>query len=551
MENRLFKEHPRDSRLQPVNTSCLNRNKFRILIICFIILTGTILRFYSLSVRPMHTDEAVNAFMLARLLEEGKYIYDRNEHHGPALYYLSLVPAFIRSQHDRTTLEKTTLRMTTAISGIALVLVIFILARFTGWPLVLTASLLFAISPALVYYSRYFIHEIMLVVFNGAFLISFFRYTRSRKPGWIIIAGLFGGLMVATKETWVILIASQSIALAVVNFPILRSPETLKRKALEINYYHYLLFFLSAAIVVIVLFSSFFTNMAGIADLSRAYPGYFHRAGSDSAHIHPWYYYFKLIIIDRCVPFYFRADTWLVAGGIAGMALVLIRDTRTDKNRPVYLFIAVYTLVSAVIYSAIPYKTPWNVLAFYTPLVFLSAFFFLYVAGKTGPGIKMFLYLAGLGLIFGHLLRQNYSDNFLFHDHPCNPYVYAHPDKDILLILNEVEKIASSSPEGNEIFMEVIYPDSEYWPLPWYFRNFPNVGWWNEVNMKTPPAPLIISAPEYNFHLTKKLYEIPKPGERHMYINVTENEHMLRPGAPVIIYLRKEYWDMYMAAKQL
>ncbi len=40
--------------------------------------------------RPMHTDEAVNAYITGGLLAGGAYHYDPRDRHGPALYAVAL-----------------------------------------------------------------------------------------------------------------------------------------------------------------------------------------------------------------------------------------------------------------------------------------------------------------------------------------------------------------------------------------------------------------------------------------------------------------------------
>ena len=50
-------------------------------------------------VRPMHHDEANQAVRFGRLLETGEYRYDRRDHHGPTLYYLTLPVAWLRGPH--------------------------------------------------------------------------------------------------------------------------------------------------------------------------------------------------------------------------------------------------------------------------------------------------------------------------------------------------------------------------------------------------------------------------------------------------------------------
>jgi hypothetical protein len=92
--------------------------------------------------------------------------------------------------------------------------------------------------------------------------------------------------------------------------------------------------------------------------------------------------------------------------------------------------------------------------------------------------------------------------------------------------------------------------DNGYWPLPWYFRTFSNTGWWNEVDMNVPAAPLIICDRANSNQLTKKLFEIPEPGKRFLYIPVKE-EISLRPGTNISIYLRKDYWDRYQRTQTL
>ncbi|MCB9250313.1 MAG: hypothetical protein H6613_18065 [Ignavibacteriales bacterium] len=53
------------------------------------------LRFYDVSNRPLHNDEAVNTIKFQSLLEQNEYKYDPIEYHGPTLYYATLVAAWV------------------------------------------------------------------------------------------------------------------------------------------------------------------------------------------------------------------------------------------------------------------------------------------------------------------------------------------------------------------------------------------------------------------------------------------------------------------------
>jgi uncharacterized protein (TIGR03663 family) len=519
-------------------------------IVTIVVILAILIRFISLADRPMHNDEAVNALKLGDLLENGTYIYDKNEYHGPTLYYLSLIPAWLKSQTDLVSLNEKTLRAVSALAGVTLILLLLLLGKHIGWPLILMSSLLMALAPALVYYSRYYIHEILLILFNVGLIITLFRYSRSGKPGWIVLAGIFAGLMFSTKETWIILVGCQFVAFLIVNYRYARSISFIKKRLNFIGFTHLSLFILPAAAVAVLLFSSFFQNPGGIADSVITYSNYFNRASGEAVHVHPWYYYFKTVFYNSCNTLFFRADLWLFGTGFLGMVLVFFQPPAKIRNRPVILFVAITALITAAVFSAIPYKTPWNILAFYTPVVFMAAWFFCTLFERIKSKRLKTLYLVMTGMIVIHLGWQVYTDNFKFSDQPCNPYVYSHPDKDVLHILQEVEKIAVSAPEGMDIFIEIIVSDNGYWPLPWYFRTFPNTGWWNEVDLNVPAAPLIICDQANSNQLTKKLFEIPEPGKRFLYIPVND-ELSLRPGINVSIYLRKDYWDRYKRTQTL
>lgn len=94
--------------------------------------------------------------------------------------------------------------------------------------------------------------------------------------------------------------------------------------------------------------------------------------------------------------------------------------------------------------------------------------------------------------------------------------------------------------------IEVICPEDDYWPLPWYLRSFPNVGWWNRVNFSQPAAQVIIASPSVESELLKKLYEWPPPGERSLYLPLFRSTTELRPQVEIRGYVTKELMDLYM-----
>jgi len=81
--------------------------------------------------------------------------------------------------------------------------------------------------------------------------------------------------------------------------------------------------------------------------------------------------------------------------------------------------------------------------------------------------------------------------------------------------------------------IQVICPGKDYWPLPWYLRRFEKdvVGWWDQVDVNTPSAPLIIASPEVEAALTNKLYKLTPLEDRQMYLFLFDKPYYmwLRP----------------------
>ena len=124
-----------------------------------IILVALVYRLPGLSERPMHSDEAVNAVKFSQLAESQKFEYEPAEYHGPALFYFTLPVSWITGNTSFKKLTETTLRIVPVIFGTALIALLFILGNGVRWHVLCIAALFAAISPAFVYYSRYYIRD--------------------------------------------------------------------------------------------------------------------------------------------------------------------------------------------------------------------------------------------------------------------------------------------------------------------------------------------------------------------------------------------------------
>ena len=140
------------------------------------------LRFIALDLKPFHHDEGVNGFFLTTLFRDGVYKYDPANYHGPTLYYIALAFAKVFG------LETIPVRASVAVWGVLTVVLCFYLRPYIGKTGSLFAGLFVAISPGMVFISRYFIHEIFFVFLSLAIVVSVMYFLEQKKAGIIAIS---------------------------------------------------------------------------------------------------------------------------------------------------------------------------------------------------------------------------------------------------------------------------------------------------------------------------------------------------------------------------
>ena len=474
---------------------------FRGLFLCAV-LGALAFRLVRLDVRPMHPDEANQAVKFGQLLERGEYRFDPLDHHGPTLYYLTLPAARAAGAATLAALDERTLRLVPALAGTALLLVFLLFAGGLGREATLAAAALAAVSPALTYYSRFYIQETLLVLFLAALLGCGWRYSHKRSALWAVLAGASAGLMAATKETSLILFGA--LAAAFVLLSVFESALTRRRPVAAPGRAwvwrdtrtklpsagHALLLPAAGAAVAAVLSSSFPGNWSGLADAVRAIGASLARAGNAGVHAHPWSYYLQILSYSKAAGGPVWSEAFLLFLALAGGIAALGPDAGREASPRFLRFVLFFTVITAAVYSAIPYKTPWNLLPFYLGLVVLAGHGVALLLRVSRFKLVKALILAALIPGFADLARQDYRASFARPADPANPYVYAQTSPDLLKLVAAVEKAAAAAPEKRDLLVEVVALPDDTWPLPWYLRGFGQVGYWTspEAAAKDVPA---------------------------------------------------------------
>ena len=505
-----------------------------------ILFVGAFLRLFKLTLVPLHHDEGVNGNFLVSLVREGKYFYDPQNYHGPTLYYFSaIIPWVVRFfggkvAGDNYGLTTFNIRLVTVVFGVATIWLALTLRKRIGIVGALCAAGLIAISPGAVYLSRYFIHESLFVFFTLAIVVAGLKYYETGRGLYLILASISAALMFATKETWimngpVLLIACISTAI----YSRLRESldrgrsdqvpladwwrETIDRLGGVIPLLTIALTAFAVFIVVGVLFySSFFKNYPkGVSDALKTLNLWRQRTHE---HEHPWWQYAYWLVWEE--------GALMLLGGF-GALIALWR-----ANNRMALFLAQWSFGLLAAYSLVGYKTPWISLNFIVPLALTSGYALEVIYQKLREVQEPALFLPLPLLIVGLCGYQLYQLNFVHYDDDQLPYVYAHTKRGMLAMLDEIERIGQKNGTGEDTGVAIVSPD--YWPLPWYFRNYKKIGYYSQIVPTTEP---IIIGSEAQEEQLKATY-----GDRYDMLksDTEDGAYPLRPGVDLVLYVRRD-----------
>jgi len=506
------------------------------------IISALFLRCPQLGNRPLHNDEGVNAVKLTALWEKGQYKYDPHEYHGPTLHYFSLPVLWLGQAKNSAELSDAELRVVTVAFGLGLILLLLLLKDGLGRSGSIWSAMLLAVSPAMVFYSRYFIHEMLLVFFTLLTIASGWRYSQSRKPGWAALAGAGVGLMFATKETFVLSIAALFFALLATRiwnrWRAQRSQdetESIPKAKWTPAARHIALALVTGGFVWLLLFSSLFTHWRGLVDSFLTFFPWFSRAGGASPHIHPWHFYFERLLWFHPAKSPVWTEALIAILALCGAAAAFCNNPILVTRPGLARFLVFYTAALTTIYTVISYKTPWCLLNFWLGAILLAGIGASALVKTCRTRVTKVFLVAVLGLGVLHLALQAWVLSQYLSADLKNPYVYAQTSPHARELVQRVEAIAKVAPEGRDTLVKVIAPES-YWPLPWYLRQFKHIGWYEELPVDSY-APIILCSAKLNARLDDK------SDKRYIMAEM----HQLRPNVFLELYVERGLWEKFVA----
>jgi uncharacterized protein (TIGR03663 family) len=518
-----------------------------------IVLFAAGLRLWHLDLVPFHHDEGVNGDFLVKLFKQGTYAYNPTNFHGPTLYYFALVSAYFNTfLFGQPGLNDFSMRLVPALFGIGVVALTLGLRRNIGaWASLLAACLL-AISPGMVYISRYFIHEMHFVFFTLATVVYMLRFRETGRAIWPVLASVSFALVFASKETAPISLVMLVVAWLLTGLlcdrrlPHLRPPSSTRSVGQERRVPTVAIAgvsLLAFALVIVVFFTSFGRNYPqGLKDFLAAY-AVWKKTGDSEFQAKPFLTYVVwMLTIEPPI---------LILGALGTLVALWQRRNRFT------VFCALWACGLMFVYSKINYKTPWLMLNFALPLAIVSgwvlqefgAWLSAQLSSTRSPSqraqttawttLLLALPIVVLSLVQMRFLNfLEYDDDEVLRDAQGRvhqmfgvdvkkyPYIYVHTQREYFDLLHQIDEYAAISGLGKK--MPIMVASPEYWPMPWYLRDYP-VGYYGQITQPTNEG-VIIGRDDQDIQLQELI------GGRY----TRTGEYPLRPGVTLTLWVRRD-----------
>ena len=144
-----------------------------------LLIVALLSRTIGLGDRAMSHDESLHTVYSWQLFD-GRGYQHQPMMHGPLKFILNPVMYFLFGVNDWSA------RILVALFGVAMVAFVWMMRRWLGRTGAFLTALMYAISPALLYHSRYIRDEVMLTALLVFLVIAMFRYLETRSTKWLV-----------------------------------------------------------------------------------------------------------------------------------------------------------------------------------------------------------------------------------------------------------------------------------------------------------------------------------------------------------------------------
>ena len=473
------------------------------------------LRLLLLAIKPPHFDEGINGWFVDQVVKNGFYRYDPTNYHGPLHFYVLLLFEKLLGRNLWA------LRLPVVLVSIGCVWLALKFEPLVGRNVSRLAALAMAVSPGFIFYGRYSIHEVWLQLFSMLFILGLLGLWKFGTVRYLWCAGIGIAGMILTKETYIIHLGCALIAIPVVSVANALMPAPGTRWARrEWDYVDLAIVAATGIALVVFFYSGTFFHWGGVKGIYQAYTAWFATGSEGHGHEKPWYYWLKTMgpSFERGRADYLGYELPAMAGLL--LCLVWLRLKNVSLR-----YLAVYGVGTLMVYSYVHYKTPWCVISFLWPFLFMfgtavllvpmkydaatnvilggllcaaiavDLWYWGRVSSEYGWSISFLLGLAFLlvvlryrsalygllGLLLTISLGSAISLNYFRYTADSEPYVYVQTYSDINKLTKPVLALARRDPFMYQLTGHIIRTSA--YPLPWILGDFVNVGYYEHENL--------------------------------------------------------------------
>jgi len=448
----------------------------RIILLIFFI--TIFLRFWQLDLKLFHHDEAIHSWFSYELLTKGSWAYDPS-YHGPFLYYITAGMFSLFGDSDFVA------RLLPALFGALLIPLVYCIYRigYINKRQTIFAALFLALSPNMVYFSRFLRHDIFMLFFTFLLLVAVLYYFEFGKTRYAIIAALaMAGGLSCKEEMPVIILIFASFFLY-----------SLWRKKIKLPAdwrYDLLIGFFIIIGIMCIMYSAFGAHIETLIgqNFQLNTTGWY-RAVEHWTEMHnqqrlggPWFFYIPLYLLYE-LPIFILAiigtiqfvgkdihpslfikrilyriqyrGSEIPMPKLAAVSLQQLRTQKPDysKSDGFFGFCIYWMILIMAFYAVVGEKVPWLIIPQLLPMCFVAVYKLNWQ--------KMIFAIAGC--IFLILITWHVS--FIPAD-INEPIVQVQNSEE----LRDVMQLIDASDH-------VVIASKNYWPLPWYYRG----DRWNKI----------------------------------------------------------------------
>lgn len=420
-----------------------------------ILAVGAFLRVFLLAIKPPHFDEGINGWFVDQMVKNGYYHYDPTNYHGPLHFYILFLSQTLFGRNLWA------LRMPVVLGSITCVWLALKYEVIVGRTISRWAAVAMAVSPGFVFYGRYSIHEVWLLLFQMLFilgLLGLWKFGTARYL-WSLGMGMCG--MILTKETYIIHFGCAALAIGVAWFThkLVRA-ENIRPARQTWSYLDLAVVFGVAFAAIVFFYSGTFMNMAGVKGLYETFSAWFKTGNNGNGHEKPIYYW--LMLIGRY--------EWPVAIGLIAAAFCLAFKEIALR------YLAIYGVGVLTAYSIVHYKTPWCIISIVWPLLFIFG---------AAVALMPVEYRRIGQLVAGAFVLASLGESIVLNYFRCTtdtePYVYVQTYNDIDKLAKPLLKLAHRNPVNYQLMGHMIRTSA--YPFPWILGDFPRVGYYEHDNL--------------------------------------------------------------------